>query len=256
MRSSTRSCWAAFTLIELLVVVSLIVLLIALLMPALGQARKAARSAVCLSQTRQLQNAFQAYFLDHGDVMHLRHQAGRYWHFGLATYLGDSGYDQSPNGRLDTTMSMLRCPVATEPYTGSVGSVTRPWHWGPGGEGAYGANLWLFQHYLEYDNDARFPREDFFGHYRSIDEPSNVPVLVDSNWVGGWPDDVDFVPPDLHNGLFVHEIGYFMGRFCIDRHQGAVNASFADGSARRVPLADLWRLRWHRHFQETDVVVP
>jgi prepilin-type N-terminal cleavage/methylation domain-containing protein/prepilin-type processing-associated H-X9-DG protein len=253
---ATRLHRRAFTLIELLVVVSIIVLLIALLMPALSRSRLAARGVACLSQTRQLQNAVTAYYTDHRAMMHLRHQRGLYWHFGLAPYLGDRDYDSDPNGKLDSSMAMLRCPSIAEPPVGSAGSVTRPWRWGPGGEGAYGANLWLFPHYAEYDNDTRFPREDFFGNYASVDRPNQVPVLIDSNWVGGWPDDVGLVPPDLHNGLFKHEIGYFMGRFCIDRHEGAVNASFADGSARRVALADLWQLHWHRHFVPTAVSVP
>lgn len=46
-----------FTLIELLVVVSIIAMLIAMLLPALGAARESARSAVCLSNTKQLYTA-------------------------------------------------------------------------------------------------------------------------------------------------------------------------------------------------------
>jgi prepilin-type N-terminal cleavage/methylation domain-containing protein/prepilin-type processing-associated H-X9-DG protein len=57
----------AFTLIELLVVISIIGLLVSILLPALGAARKAATSTVCLSQLRQIGLGVQMYANDFND---------------------------------------------------------------------------------------------------------------------------------------------------------------------------------------------
>lgn len=58
---SRRNCRKAFTLIELLVVISIIALLVAILLPALRQAREAARASQCLSNLRQLGLAGNIY---------------------------------------------------------------------------------------------------------------------------------------------------------------------------------------------------
>jgi prepilin-type N-terminal cleavage/methylation domain-containing protein/prepilin-type processing-associated H-X9-DG protein len=64
-----RSFKSSFTLIELLVVVAIIAVLVALLLPALSQARESARSAVCLSNLRQIGIIHQQWIADHQDYM-------------------------------------------------------------------------------------------------------------------------------------------------------------------------------------------
>ena len=54
-----------------------------------------------------------------------------------------------------------------------------------------------------------------------------------------------------------HGQGYFMGRFCIDRHNGAINLGFVDTHVDRVPLKELWTLKWHRRFiPNPDISLP
>ncbi|MFN0133372.1 MAG: type II secretion system protein [Phycisphaerales bacterium] len=58
-----------FTLIELLVVIAIIALLISILLPALGEAKKAGRLAVCISNIRGLGQATQTYSSEFKEMM-------------------------------------------------------------------------------------------------------------------------------------------------------------------------------------------
>jgi type II secretory pathway pseudopilin PulG len=68
LRSRGRN--QAFTLIELLVVISIIILLIALLLPALKEARNAAKRTNCMANMRQLGISFHQYAVDNKDNIH------------------------------------------------------------------------------------------------------------------------------------------------------------------------------------------
>jgi len=84
------SCRRAFSLVELLVVIGLIAVLIGLLLPALSKARESARQVACLSNLRQVHQAFMAYALAHNDRVPMGYRAGsKQWNSMI--YSGSAG---------------------------------------------------------------------------------------------------------------------------------------------------------------------
>jgi prepilin-type processing-associated H-X9-DG protein len=74
---------------------------------------------------------------------------------------------------------------------------------------------------------------------------AEVPLVADAIWDNGWPAETDGLPTNLYN---TNSFTPMMGRFCIARHQRAVNMAFLDGHATMVPLQDLWTLKWHARW--------
>jgi len=251
----------AFTLVELLVVIAIIAILMAILVPALRRARNQASSSVCQSNLRQLSLAMTLYTQDHDDkTMPFSHARGEYWFHQLAPYLSAKGYKMDPQAHKEGVMKVAFCPVTKRgrsPDEGLTGSAYRTWLWlwqeGEGrAEGSYGLNLWLISTGLQWG----FPAENFYRKYS--DAKFNVPMVGDSVWVGSWPDRDDIVPPDLIEAFGMqHADGLFMARFCIDRHNKAINIGFTDTHVERVQLEELWTLNWHRRFKPNyDVSIP
>ncbi|MEO1717465.1 MAG: type II secretion system protein [Planctomycetota bacterium] len=120
-RGSARRTQSGFTLIELLVVIAIIALLIGILLPALGKARDSARTAISLTNQRQIAQALVIYATDNKNLFPPNHndndvpgdpdRFGRRWFdFDvIGTYIESTDFDDIPfqdpnniNGRAPT----------------------------------------------------------------------------------------------------------------------------------------------------------
>ncbi|MEM7163939.1 MAG: DUF1559 domain-containing protein [Planctomycetota bacterium] len=278
--ASVRSVQRAplgFTLVELLVAISIVAVLTALALPAMRGALERADRAVCLSNLRQLGQAFSEYVADHGHFpaaeLAVRDEAGKVvarkrWYHAIAPYLGaPPAAWNSAQGRPGLVLpsaddrdqsvfpDVLRCPQADA--------------WEVGRNCAYGYNHQLLgDARVVATNGAGEPLHRRFPVRRSeIWNPARTLLLTDSAGTGS---EQPYRPPRrpssraLGNHAFtvdppllpeIDREGHVtrwgsdseipgMGEPTLSsrphgRHRGGCCVLFVDGHVKWLPLADV-----------------
>jgi len=245
----------AFTLIELLVVIAIIALLMSILMPAMQRVKKQARTVKCLAHLKQWNIIFAMYAEENNGLFPSGTTPQGFW------------WIQQIDNKLKDwkTMKIWFCPVATKPLLDEKGrmrqaaltNTTSAWGiftgtgLGPNGiAGSYGINGYVL---------STKPGTTFEGGRRTDDNwrtphvsgANNVPLFIGALRFDLWPIYQDN-PPEYEDMPWTD---FHMARACINRHDGFVNSSFCDFSARKVGLKELWRLKWHRRY-DTDAPPP
>jgi len=252
-RASGRSglLLTGFTLIELLVVIAIIALLMAILMPALRRVKKQAQTVTCLANLKQWNIIFAMYTEENNGQFPSGTTAQGFW---WIRQIDDKYKDWK-------TMKIWFCPTATKPLFDENGNpatrfnVFSAWgifkgeRLGPNGiAGSYGLNGYVL---------STKPGTTFEGGRRTDDNwrtpyvpgANNVPLFIGALRFDLWPIYQDN-PPELEDMTWTD---FHMARACINRHEGFVNSSFCDFSARKVGLKELWTLKWHRRY---DIDAP
>jgi prepilin-type N-terminal cleavage/methylation domain-containing protein len=243
-----------FTLVELLVVISIIALLLSILMPSLNKVREQGKSVVCAANLHQFGLVFAMYAQNNND------------RFMPYSYYGDPSTSKIDYFWMEclrsyySNIDKLRfCPSAMKTTNLLLGTAKTAWQFkfkGLNGQkindyGSYGINCWI----LNAKSPASklyavppFNDPSYFWCSPGASGASNIPLLLDAGWVDGWPLESDRPPVDGGGTYGVGSTG--MSRYCIDRHSNAINSSFLDISVRKIPVTELWNLKWHRNFQQ------
>jgi prepilin-type N-terminal cleavage/methylation domain-containing protein/prepilin-type processing-associated H-X9-DG protein len=254
-----------FTLVELLVVIGIIALLVGILLPTLNRARRAARTTQCLSTLRQLGLGFMMYTQQHKRSI-------PYYSTDDETGLW-LGQLRAVYSRVDASRICPEAwgPVETTQSTNRTGTAFNCW--GPSNlnfinkqTGSYGINGWIYWYSappatIRRGQPSNDPLPALIGYPHELRDwykapitsrSAEVPIFADAVWVDSWPRPDDEVPTNLYEGYYNNSPTAgraMMGRFCIARHQKAINVVFGDGHAATVPLRELWKLQWNPRWR-------
>jgi len=238
-----------FTLIELLVVIAIIALLMSILMPAMSRVRKQARAVVCQSNLKQW-GAIWVMYCDDNNGMFPKRMAssGRWIDVLFDYYYRDNDFRHCPMAK-----KVAAPGGATDTLTLGGDALTS---WGivaasggrpVGTSGSYGINGWVYQN-AEPGGVLYGRPAEFFWKTPNVRGASEIPLFLDCWFWCGWPEPTNTPPVSDSREARDPPDSNAMNRFCINRHNQAVNAVYLDYHVDRVWLKSLWRQKWSKRF--------
>ncbi|MCM8533700.1 MAG: type II secretion system GspH family protein [Lentisphaeraceae bacterium] len=221
---------SVFTLIELLVVVAIIGILLSILMPSLSSARGVAKTAVCLSNVKQLSYAYLQYSDEnHQKTIPMPATTNTAWFEYIYPYHGSEKIIQCPS--VDHSGSGWRWGSNVTGWGGDSGWMK---HNGMDASGSYGINGFTY-------NDLTWSSELAFKNLADPENPSNTPLFMDMTWVDAWQHGSNANPTTTDGS------GGSMARVYLYRHVNyKTNVSMIDGSAKTIPVTNLLQLDWQK----------
>jgi prepilin-type N-terminal cleavage/methylation domain-containing protein/prepilin-type processing-associated H-X9-DG protein len=210
-----------FTLVELLVVIAIIAVLASLLLPVLNSAKQKAQSAVCLSNQRQINLAYQSRLQD--GVQRLDDLEIFEW------WIGDLG----------KPASAWVCPSAPARIPDQPARGFWSWASAPG----------------DFTSETEVQQPGLTPVLADALSWRLTPTALDSPLFLGHPNaartDMSHVATPRHGSRPKSWPPPLAGPPFLSNKQplaGAVNVVFFDGHAQLVELDHLWQLYWHRDY--------
>ncbi len=239
---------------EVIVVLGCVAFFTLNLMAAGGATRRRAKYIVCQANLKQWGQIFSLFAQDNeGKLPPSVASPGTssqdaFWLGATRPYYQDPKTLVCPSTKPNTIITSRTYGSTFKQWGPFPSSGTNDW-WTSMSAGSYGLNDWC----------ANPPESTSFiwgfstaNTWRTItaEGGNNIPLLLDSFYVDGFPLDTDTPPihPDQYDGWNFNA----MKLFCMDRHNGGINGIFLDLSVRKINPKELWKLKWHKDYDTNN----